>query len=79
MAFSWFKLSEECFWITEDVFGTDEAVHSPVDGLDCDFSTQRRAGSFAVAQLLACSNGSPRDVMGDHHADCVLNLHGVGA
>lgn len=68
------ELAEYSLWVSEDVLWSDEALHGSVHALDGCLSADCCTCSFTVAELLACSDGSPRDVVGHHHTNSVFDL-----
>ena len=79
ISISLFEESENGFRVSKDILGANESSHCSFDAHYCSFSRNSCGCSFRVAQLLTSSDGSPRNVMGNKHADSVFDINGCSS
>ena len=69
-----FKLPEHGLGISEDVLWPQKASHGSTHGRDGHLGTDRGGSAFGIRKLLPGADGTPRNEVGDDHANGRLNL-----
>jgi hypothetical protein len=78
VSLGWLEVSENSFWVSEDVLWTDESEHGSLHGENSGFGGDGSRGSLRVTQLFTGSDGSKRNVVSNGHSDGRLDLLETG-